>query len=203
MLGNDFNWLDDVENNGPTLYVTKTGYPIPKSEVQKMAKQEYADLQPGTFLYWCRVGSIANRESLPGATCEVLELKEDLIKVLIVETGEEYWFHRDAAFLFGLRTKVPDGFAAMATKRVLFPKQTVWNVSSGVIDMKKIGIVLDEWKLPIFERLLTEAGYQYETFSGPTKDCVTLTLTVEDTQVPRVHDLLKRAQLEARRSKMM
>lgn len=32
----------------------------------------------------------------------------------------------------------------------------------------KAGIALDNWKLPIFRKLLTEAGYEYKMAAGLT-----------------------------------
>lgn len=34
----------------------------------------------------------------------------------------------------------------------------------------RAGIALDDWKLPIFERHLSQAGYAYEVDAGPTPD---------------------------------
>lgn len=43
--------------------------------------------------------------------------------------------------------------------------------------MKKAGVMIDDWKLPVFEKVLDKAGYKYHVVPGLTGD--TLTLEVE------------------------
>ncbi len=40
--------------------------------------------------------------------------------------------------------------------------------------MKTAGVVLDTWKLPVFQQHLNNAGYQYTEHRGPAKDTVLL-----------------------------
>jgi hypothetical protein len=53
--------------------------------------------------------------------------------------------------------------------------------------MKTAAIVLDDWKLPTFKRMLDAAGYEYKQFQGVTADTVTLKI--------KTHDLSKLAPL--------
>jgi len=46
--------------------------------------------------------------------------------------------------------------------------------------MKTAGIVLDDWKLPIFKRCLDKGGFKYLEFNGPTKNCITLKVEFEN-----------------------
>ena len=64
---------------------------------------------------------------------------------------------------------------------------------------KKVAIVLDSWKLPTFERILTEEGYTYTKHEGLTADTVTLKLEVES--VAKVAPVVKRMNEEAARSR--
>ena len=59
----------------------------------------------------------------------------------------------------------------------------------------KAGIAIDDWKLPIFERHLTEAGYFYEKKTGVTKD--TLLLTVETDDLAALEPVVVAANVEA------
>ena len=43
--------------------------------------------------------------------------------------------------------------------------------------MPKAAIAIDDWKLPIFERHLTVAGYEWEQHPGLTENTLTLTVT--------------------------
>ncbi len=43
-----------------------------------------------------------------------------------------------------------------------------------ISNMKKIGIVCDDWKVKIFKRHLDECKYEYKQFDGPTKGNTTL-----------------------------
>ena len=46
----------------------------------------------------------------------------------------------------------------------------------------KAAIALDDWKLPIFDRRLTSAGYSYEKHPGLTNDTLTLTVITDDVE---------------------
>lgn len=59
----------------------------------------------------------------------------------------------------------------------------------------KAGIVIDAWKLPIFERHLTQSGYSF-TNAGPLV-AGTLFLSVETTNAEALQEVLKAANTEA------
>jgi len=59
----------------------------------------------------------------------------------------------------------------------------------------KAGIVIDDWKLPIFARHLSQAGYSYEKRPGVTKD--TLLLTVETDGARTLETVVRAANTEA------
>lgn len=61
--------------------------------------------------------------------------------------------------------------------------------------MKKAAIAVDHWKLPIFERHLTEAGYVYERGEGFTEG--TLTLYVQTTDLKLLEKVVRTANAEA------
>lgn len=61
--------------------------------------------------------------------------------------------------------------------------------------MPRAGIVIDNWKLPIFERRLTGAGYSYEKFPAFTE--ATTLLKVKTENVDALHQVLIDAQTEA------
>jgi len=60
--------------------------------------------------------------------------------------------------------------------------------------MKVAAVVLDAWKLPVFEKHLKEAGYTYEQVSGLTKG--TLTLRVAYEWVASLQPIIESAQEE-------
>lgn len=47
-------------------------------------------------------------------------------------------------------------------------------------DMIKAGIAVDDWKLPIFERHLTQAGYAYEKREGLVPGTCLLAVSTEN-----------------------
>ena len=59
----------------------------------------------------------------------------------------------------------------------------------------KAGIAIDAWKLPIFERHLTQAGYAFEQGPGLTAD--TLLLSVTTDAVYALSVVLRAANTEA------
>jgi len=63
----------------------------------------------------------------------------------------------------------------------------------------KAGIAVDDWKLPVFRKRLTEAGYEYED-AGPLTGDTTL-LTVETSNMLALKALLERCQKECRELK--
>jgi hypothetical protein len=58
----------------------------------------------------------------------------------------------------------------------------------------KAGIAVDDWKLPVFRRRLTEAGYTYED-AGPLTGAVTL-LKVETDNLLKLKATLEECQAE-------
>ena len=66
--------------------------------------------------------------------------------------------------------------------------------------MKKVGIVVDDWKLPIFKRTLGSSGYQYTEHNGLTVG--TSILKVETGDVAKLGSVVKQMNAEAARSKL-
>jgi hypothetical protein len=60
----------------------------------------------------------------------------------------------------------------------------------------KAAIAIDDWKLPIFERHLSRAGYAYEKGDGLTPD--TLHLYVVTDNMVALHGVVRAANDEAR-----
>lgn len=58
----------------------------------------------------------------------------------------------------------------------------------------KAGIAVDDWKLPIFRKRLTEGGYKYEDGGALTSG--TTLLTVETDDMLRLKRLLEECQTE-------
>jgi hypothetical protein len=65
--------------------------------------------------------------------------------------------------------------------------------------MTKAGIAVDNWKLPVFRKRLTEAGYKYSDAGAFTGD--TTILTVETNNILALKALLEKCQAECRESK--
>ncbi|WP_028970126.1 hypothetical protein [Sphingomonas sp. URHD0057] len=63
----------------------------------------------------------------------------------------------------------------------------------------KAGIAVDNWKLPVFRKRLTEGGYEY-TDAGPFTGDTTL-LTVETNNMLALKALLEGCHAECRESK--
>ncbi len=63
----------------------------------------------------------------------------------------------------------------------------------------KAGIVLDDWKLPVFRRRLTDAGYEYTDAGGFTHD--TTVLTVETDNPLALKKVLEEAYAECKGKK--
>lgn len=61
--------------------------------------------------------------------------------------------------------------------------------------MKKAGIAIDNWKLPIFERHLKQAGYLFKAVKGLTKDAMVLTVDTEN--LVALGEVVKAANTEA------
>ena len=63
----------------------------------------------------------------------------------------------------------------------------------------RAGIVVDDWKLPVFRKRLTEAGYHYE--DGGAARVNTTLLTVETQNVFALKEVLDACQRECARMK--
>ena len=61
--------------------------------------------------------------------------------------------------------------------------------------MLKIAIVIDRWKLPIFERHLSQVGYANENGAGLTADTLNLYVKTENSEA--LHDVVRAANTEA------
>lgn len=46
----------------------------------------------------------------------------------------------------------------------------------------KAAVCIDDWKLPIFERHLSNSGYSFEQHPGLTDDTLTLAVTTDDAK---------------------
>ena len=62
----------------------------------------------------------------------------------------------------------------------------------------KIAIALDNWKLPVFRKRLTEAGYEYTDAGGLTHD--TTILTVETDNMLKLKSVVEKCQRECRKA---
>lgn len=65
--------------------------------------------------------------------------------------------------------------------------------------MKKAAVVLDKWKLPVFEKHLKNGGFDYEIFDGITKD--TLSLRVHTKYISKLAPVIEAANLESTKRK--
>lgn len=63
----------------------------------------------------------------------------------------------------------------------------------------KAGIVVDDWKLPVFRERLTAAGFTYTDAGGLTHDTTVLTVVTDD--VSRLGDIVKECQRECHRQR--
>jgi hypothetical protein len=63
----------------------------------------------------------------------------------------------------------------------------------------KAGIAVDNWKLPVFRKRLTEAGFEYQD-AGPMPGDVTL-LTVETDDPEKLQRTLEQCQAECKLGK--
>jgi len=64
--------------------------------------------------------------------------------------------------------------------------------------MASAAIVIDNWKLPIFEKHLTQAGYAYKWAPGLTHDTGVLSVELSrPTQAATLHPIVKAANDEA------
>lgn len=64
----------------------------------------------------------------------------------------------------------------------------------------KAGIVLDDWKLPVFRKRLTEAGFEYTDAGGMTHDTTVLHVVIERSELEKLQRVLEEAHAECRRA---
>ncbi len=67
--------------------------------------------------------------------------------------------------------------------------------------VKKAGVVIDRWKLPIFTRHLKNAKFSYEEVGELAQDVLTLMVVVEPGQAQRLAQVILAANTEAARTK--
>lgn len=60
--------------------------------------------------------------------------------------------------------------------------------------MKKAGIVVDDWKLPIYRKALTSGGFAYTDGGGLTHDTTVLTVMTDD--ISKLQKVLENAERE-------
>ena len=65
--------------------------------------------------------------------------------------------------------------------------------------MKKAAVVLDDYKLPVFERILKEEGYEYTNVGKWPKGCITLKVLTRT--VAELVPIIKRCNEEGRKLK--
>lgn len=66
--------------------------------------------------------------------------------------------------------------------------------------MLKAAIAIDDWKMPIFERHLSGAGYVFKKGAGLTSG--TLILTVETLSVKELEVVVRAANTEAKKGRL-
>lgn len=64
----------------------------------------------------------------------------------------------------------------------------------------KAAIVIDDWKLSIFKKILDGEGYEYTEIKGPIARCITLQVETDD--IEKLRPIVERMQHEAARSRM-
>lgn len=62
----------------------------------------------------------------------------------------------------------------------------------------KAGIIVDDWKLPVFRKRLTAAGFTYTDAGGLTHDTTVLTVVTEDAG--RLATVVQECQAECART---
>jgi len=68
--------------------------------------------------------------------------------------------------------------------------------------MKKIGVAVDDYKVPAFERGIKEAGFEYKTGPGVTSDTKLISVQCEVRRLPELARLIKELNLSATKSSM-
>lgn len=68
--------------------------------------------------------------------------------------------------------------------------------------MIRAGIAIDTWKFPIFERHLSDAGFEYEQAPGAADDTLLLTVQIEAQQIASLAAVVLAANQEAARGRL-
>lgn len=66
---------------------------------------------------------------------------------------------------------------------------------------KTAAVIIDDWKLPVFERLLNKEKYVFKNAGSFNPNSLTLKVNYEETEQTKLHSLLMEAQNECRRTK--
>jgi len=66
--------------------------------------------------------------------------------------------------------------------------------------MKKAGIVVDNWKLPIFRKNLDDAGYTHRVETPFIQDTTTINVFFEPEQFEDLQKVVTKSELDAKRS---
>jgi len=147
---------------------------------------------------------------------EALEKEEEIIPAGYVKTRDGKIIPREKA-VFALRDatlnstgeKVLVGDRAVYRQdsktqqltrvdKVKMSKAEKKSAKRGKVKAMKAGIVIDDWKLSIFERHLSQAGYSYDKCTGITAD--TLILKVKTENVKALEVVVRSANTEASRT---
>ncbi len=68
--------------------------------------------------------------------------------------------------------------------------------------MKTVGIAMDEWKLPIFERILWDNGFDYINDENPPPYTYLLKVTVPNDKINEITATVNKANRACRRYKV-
>lgn len=66
--------------------------------------------------------------------------------------------------------------------------------------MKKVGVVIDDWKIGTFTDHFNRAGIKFSQFNGPVDGCITLTVETDD--VNEVGKVVRKANKAAKKSRL-
>lgn len=64
-------------------------------------------------------------------------------------------------------------------------------------ELKKAGVALNDWKLPVFKQVFDEAGYSYEQKPGLVPDSVTLMVEYIEEDINRLEKTVRKANKQA------
>lgn len=63
--------------------------------------------------------------------------------------------------------------------------------------LMKVGIAIDDWKRPTFERILSASGFDYEVFPGVTSDTLLIRVMCDEKDLDRLHETVQKCQNKA------